>query len=276
MDEHQKRFIKILRELSCRHSGALNDWATMSAISIYNAVTPRTADWTEREDRYKEIAKQYESEQRSGLAEMLACIVKSLDAGTAPLHDCLGEMYMTEEMRSRYDTDVTFTPFHVSYMIAKIAFGENPIPEKGYLTIGEPACGTGGMIIAAAQALKDVNLNYQRVMHVTATDVRLPLAQMAYIQLSLLHIPAVVIHGNSLSLETWSRWHTPAHVLGFWGVKLRRDQPQSPAVVPVGTSGKIDAGVCTNMQEGKPQFSFDFEMPADYVAKKPRKKGKAA
>jgi hypothetical protein len=36
---------------------------------------------------------------------------------------------------------------------------------------------------------------------------------MAYIQLSLLHVPAVVVHGNTLSLEEWGYWYTPAHIL---------------------------------------------------------------
>ncbi|CAG9186051.1 hypothetical protein [Cupriavidus pampae] len=44
---------------------------------------------------------------------------------------------------------------------------------------------------------------------------------MTYVQLALLHIPAIVIHGNALSVETWSTWFTPAHVVGGWGEKLR-------------------------------------------------------
>lgn len=36
---------------------------------------------------------------------------------------------------------------------------------------------------------------------------------MCYIQLTLLHIPAEVIHGNSLSLEIWSVWRTPAYYM---------------------------------------------------------------
>ena len=53
---------------------------------------------------------------------------------------------------------------------------------------------------------------------------------MAYIQLSLLHVPAVVIHGNTISGECWSEWRTPAHVLGLWDVKLRRAQADDEAV----------------------------------------------
>jgi len=43
---------------------------------------------------------------------------------------------------------------------------------------------------------------------------------MAYVQLSLLGIPAVVVHGNALSLDVWGVWYTPAHVLVGWGELL--------------------------------------------------------
>ena len=33
---------------------------------------------------------------------------------------------------------------------------------------------------------------------------------MAYIQLALYNIPAVIIHGNTLTVEEWSHWFTPA------------------------------------------------------------------
>jgi len=33
---------------------------------------------------------------------------------------------------------------------------------------------------------------------------------MAYIQLSLYGNPAVIIHGNALTVEEWSHWFTPA------------------------------------------------------------------
>jgi hypothetical protein len=44
---------------------------------------------------------------------------------------------------------------------------------------------------------------------------------MCYLQLALLHIPAIVVHGNALSMEVWGHWFTPAHVLGGWNRKLR-------------------------------------------------------
>jgi hypothetical protein len=41
------------------------------------------------------------------------------------------------------------------------------------------------------------------------------------VQLSLLHIPAIIQHGTMLSLEGFGRWHTSAHILGGWQWRLR-------------------------------------------------------
>lgn len=55
---------------------------------------------------------------------------------------------------------------------------------------------------------------------------------MAYVQLSLLGIPAVVVHGNALSLDVWGVWYTPAHVFVGWGRRLRlRREEQTAAIV---------------------------------------------
>ncbi|WP_329142888.1 hypothetical protein OIU91_04385 [Streptomyces sp. NBC_01456] len=44
---------------------------------------------------------------------------------------------------------------------------------------------------------------------------------MIYVQLTLLHIPAVVRRRDVLTLETFESWPALAHVLGGWGRKLR-------------------------------------------------------
>ena len=41
-------------------------------------------------------------------------------------------------------------------------------------------------------------------------------------------VPAEVIVGNTLTLETREVWHTPAHHLGFWSNKLRQKGDQAP------------------------------------------------
>ncbi|EJE6497691.1 SAM-dependent DNA methyltransferase, partial [Salmonella enterica] len=78
------------------------------------------------------------------------------------------------------------------------------------------------MVIALAQEMQDAGINYQQHLHVTAIDVDPRAVHMAYVQFSLMHIPAVVIVGNSLTLEEREHWYTPAHVLGGWNMKLAR------------------------------------------------------
>ena len=89
------------------------------------------------------------------------------------------------------------------------------------MTLNEPACGAGAMVIAFADAMLDAKLNPQTQLHATCQDVDPRGVHMCYLQLSLMHIPATVILGNSLSVECREVWHTPAHILGGWDWRLR-------------------------------------------------------
>ena len=118
-----------------------------------------------------------------------------------------------------------FTPYSVSKMMAAVALQgvESVIAERGFVRVSEPTSGAGGMVIAAADVLAEQGFNYQRCMHVVAQDIDLTAVHMTYVQLTLLHIPAVVIWGNTLAMESRARWYTPAHILGGWGRRLAAD-----------------------------------------------------
>ena len=67
-------------------------------------------------------------------------------------------------------------------------------------------------MIALSGELMSAGINYQRALHVTATDVDLKCVHMGYVQFALLGIPAVVLHGNSISLGRMeSLEYAPAH-----------------------------------------------------------------
>ncbi|MDN5753698.1 MAG: hypothetical protein L0H15_10540 [Nitrosospira sp.] len=68
--------------------------------------------------------------------------------------------------------------------------------------------------------------NAVQAMHATCIDIDATAVHMAYVQLTLLHIPAIAVHGNALPMEQWGYWLTPAHVLGFWDAKLKRGRAQ--------------------------------------------------
>ena len=103
------------------------------------------------------------------------------------------------------------------------------VEERGFLRVMEPCVGSGAMVIALARALREKSINYQQALHVTAIDCDIIAVHMAYVQCTLLHIPAVVLHGDSLRGETYSVWRTLAHVMGLWDVKLVRDHRTPPA-----------------------------------------------
>lgn len=102
------------------------------------------------------------------------------------------------------------------------------------------------MVVAAIHALVDSGINYQQALHVTAIDIDRRCVHMAYLQLALLHVPAIIIQGNALSLEVFETWYTPAHILGGWSSRLREqraisnvDQLLMPEIKPAGTEPSI-------------------------------------
>ena len=138
--------------------------------------------------------------------------------------DVLGVIFTARESPNKHPGHF-FTPYPVCLMMAQGTLGDAKdalalIDDKGFVSAMEPACGAGAMVIALAEAMRAAGLNYQRHLHVTAIDIDQRAVHMGYIQFSLLHIPAHVIVGNSLSNEVREHWFTPAHILGGWGARL--------------------------------------------------------
>lgn len=128
------------------------------------------------------------------MIEMFYLLTETLEY---KMSDVLGEIYMEAGMGSK-STGQFFTPYHVSLACAKMAI-ENKEPDiRGMYYIDEPSCGGGGMIIAAAQVLREKGVNYQRKMEVVAQDLDWKGVYMCYLQLSLLGIKATVIQGDTL------------------------------------------------------------------------------
>lgn len=215
-----------------------SDFCELTAISLSNAVDVSNGR-EKREQRYHQIRQQYEPHEFEQFPVALACLVEAMEI--EQFDDVLGAMFMELDLGSHWHGQF-FTPYSVAKMMGRMTFDSQSLVEREFITLQEPACGAGGQIIAYADAMHEhEGCNPQQRLHVTAIDVDPLCVHMAYVQLSLLHIPAVVIHGNTLSLETWSRWYTPAHVLGLWSVKLKRG-PRRVADAPCQRQGD-DEGV---------------------------------
>jgi len=218
---HPQELTKLINSLAYRHSAwqVFSDFVEASAISISNAVDK--PQFEKREARYMELIKRYNKEELAKLPEMLGHLIEALEHETT---DVLGKVFHDLELHNKW-TGQFFSPYHLCKMMAKMTADkehvESIIAESGFVRASEPCVGSGAMVIALAEAMKEDGINYQQHLHVTAVDVDIKCVHMAYIQLSLLHIPAVIVHGNTLSLEEYSHWYTPAHIMGGWNYKLR-------------------------------------------------------
>ncbi|NKF92883.1 type I restriction endonuclease subunit M [Ralstonia solanacearum] len=221
LDPDQQAFMKLIEQSARRHRRheVFRDFCELAALSISNRVD--LLQYEAREARYLEIVKRYEREEVERFPRMLAHLVASLEAGHK---DALGGVFEALQLANHWKGQF-FTPFEVARLMAKVTLtgAATLIEREGFITLMEPAAGAGGMVIASAAALLDDGINYQLAMHATLIDIDSTACHMAYVQLSLLHVPAIVIHGNALCPDqTWGHWVTPAHVMGLWDIKLRR------------------------------------------------------
>lgn len=229
---------KLMRANSGRHQlyRVFSDAVEMMAIAISNAVDRSQAE--AREARYLEIIRHYDEKQRARFAEILARLTEALEFEPG---DVLGAVFGELEQGNR-DAGQFFTPYEVCRFMARLNVGDGEdirarIRERGFVTVHEPAAGSGAMIIAMAEAMHEAGINYQRHMHVTAIDIDERAVHMAYVQLSLLYVPALIYVGDSISMNLRGVWRTPAHILGGWDAKLRRGyalgSESDPAVASV-------------------------------------------
>lgn len=218
--DHQKEFIKLvaLNSRKYRKHEVFRDFCELAALSISNVVDLQQRE--AREARYMQIVARYDLAEAERFPIMLAHVTMALESG---FQDCLGKLFMSLELGDHWKGQF-FTPYPISYLMARLSIdgAADVIESKGFITVNEPAAGAGAMLIGVANVLNDMGLNYQRCMHAIAQDIDETAVHMCYIQLSLLHVPGLVIQGNSLMVEERSHWYTPAHVLGGWDLKLRR------------------------------------------------------
>jgi hypothetical protein len=220
--QYRKDLIKLVRENSRRHHvhRVWSDFVELAALSISNSMDFR--ERAAREERYQQIVKAYEPDEIKAFPKMLATLVLALEAAPG---DVLGEVFGELELGNSNRGQV-FTPYSLCKLMARLNFGKDAlkqiIAERGFVSVHEPAAGAGALIIALAEHFQEFGINYQQHLHVCAWDVDPRAAQMAYVQFSLLHIPAIVTNGNTISMEVFETWRTPAHLMGWWENKLQR------------------------------------------------------
>lgn len=212
---HKEKLINEIQLLA--QSQGLNTVFTtfleITATSIAAQMDPEHAEI--REKRYGEIASGMTPETLDTYARMFAQLWLAVLEHKDDPCDILGDVYHKLRLNNEWNGQF-FTPDHICRMMAEMI---NPVCEDpnhdSPVTINEPTCGSGTMIIGAVWAMQKQKFDFQHKSFFVAQDIDVRCVWMAYIQLSLYGIPAVVIHGNTLTMEEWDRWYTPYAAVPF-------------------------------------------------------------
>lgn len=227
--EGLKEFAKILDKLaySRRREEVFSDWAAMAAWSISNSIERRQ----EVEEQYLRVAEKYTAEELSLHARMIAIVVNELEAEP---RDVLGELYMGANL-GKEQAGQFFTPFSISRMMAGFHLGSIEERKGRIVSVSDPACGSGGTLVAMALAMLDGGVNYQYWAYFEAQDIDPLCCRMAYIQLALLGMPAAIICGDTLAMRRDWVMYTPQYHIALTGSRLSAQRTNEIARALVGS-----------------------------------------
>lgn len=232
MYDYKKDFTNIFHELShSKNSNQVwNDLIDCMAIAISNAVDLK--HYEARETQYMDAAKRLDFSPK--MCEAMACIVEAFEEN--PEQDFLGVLYgdlgLLTSRKGQF-----FTPMNVCQMMAGMQLTEEDvkrkITENGYITINDPACGAGATLIAAANRLRNMGVNFQTSALFTGNDIDPVVAKMCYIQLSFLGCPGYIAVANTLSdpvtgnilmpddKDTQDFWFMPMYFNEIWAMRRK-------------------------------------------------------
>ena len=208
MKSYKNDFMKCLQSIEYGRNNydVFQDFLTLASLSFHNVI----AKDEKVEKEYLDIIGRYKNKKQ--FAELL--VITTLALEEKP-HDFLGDIFMSAGFGNVRGGQF-FTPYHLSKMMSDITIGDNfkeQIEKDGYVTLSEPCCGAGGMIIAASEVMKEKGFNPQTQRRFTGIDIDLKCCQMAYIQTSLLGLRGQIYHGNTISMEMWKRFITPMSII---------------------------------------------------------------
>lgn len=163
---HRAEFEKTFKHFAPYHHRhrVWDDLITCFAISLHNTV----AKDEELEQKYLNIIGNYQRPEQLEMPKLVGMLVCAFEE--SGFCDLLGEMYMSMEIGSK-NLGQFFTPYSLSKMMAKLTLDKNLIETQRYITLHEPACGSGGMVIAKADAMIDEGYNPQNQLLAHCVDV---------------------------------------------------------------------------------------------------------
>ena len=233
----------------------------ITANSIAAQMDPEHAEI--REARYGEIASGMTPETLEAYARMFGQLCLAVLERQDDPCDILGDIYHKLRLNNEWSGQF-FTPDHISRLMAELATPviENPDHESP-VTISEPACGSGTLILGAVWVMQKQQFDFQHKSFFVAQDIDFLAGMMCYIQLSLMGCPGYVVIDDSIShpitgidprglipRDGPNVWYTPMYFRDVWHWRrlwvqmdcllftaAPKGQAETPAPEPPGTNG---------------------------------------
>jgi hypothetical protein len=205
-------------------------WIEMCALALRNQACKlrnNETEWQENETRYLKIVDEIGGKKGADFAaEAFSIFSESMLENPC---DFLGQFYMSREMGNERAGQF-FTPYSVSKMLSGITVKEakekiSQFSSLEVLSINDPTCGAGGMLVAAADHFffETNPVSVDKVFFV-GQDIDRRCFYMTYVQLCAIGCMGLVILGNTLANTKDRVWETPssAYFCGYERWQLKR------------------------------------------------------
>lgn len=230
--EAQKNIVRLIDGLSGKYSGwaVWQDFIVMSGISIANVVNGPFRE--SREAEFMSRAQKYSETEMGVFAKMLAGVVAAMEGN--PDQDFLGELFMSLGLGDEWKGQF-FTPYSICRCMAEMQMSElllQGIERDGWVSVNDPACGAGGLLMAFANVCRAHEINYQTEVLFVAQDLDFLAGMMCYIQLSLMGCSGYVVMGDTLAHPSTclddrgliptpglNVWYTPMYHRNIWAIR---------------------------------------------------------
>lgn len=175
---------------------------TIAGLVYYGSAARVTND-------YSHLTKGLNGDQHKALLELVKLVADNSDDFT----DVLGVIY--EELLAQSKASWMgqfFTPQSLSRMIAKMNMEGADENKPGGLRIADPSgCGSGRMLLAAAEALQATRNNHLFV----GVDMDYWCCLMTISNCWMHSLPTVVLHGNGLFPEVFHAWQVSLQPMAY-------------------------------------------------------------
>ncbi len=251
-----KEFLKQLPKVASSYDThtIFGDVCRMYAIALQSTLSMRKGEKEALEAEYQTYAARYGKDGTERISHLFALVVEALEFRRS---DFLGRIY--EALNATKNGFGQFlTPDSVAKLMARCTMpGEGAIEPGRIITLSDPACGAGALLIEAAEAFI-TNGGRQGDILLYASDIDPVATDIAYVEFSLLGYPAVVSRMDSLTNEVYNGpWYTigyfahamPMRLMGRKGAAKQATSPEegeaTPSPVPPHSCGDESAETTT-------------------------------